>query len=64
VYLEGGSTRLQVVDGATLNTGDSHEYCIRANGGPMKVTLVGIPLRHFFFIYFKICPPATFKETL
>lgn len=32
--------RMQVVDGAELNTGESHDYCVRALGGPVKVTLV------------------------
>jgi hypothetical protein len=30
----------QVVDGAKLSTGQSHQYCVRANGGPMRITLV------------------------
>jgi len=32
--------RLQVVDGATLIQGQSHRYCVRATGGPLRVTLV------------------------
>eukprot|EP00873_Tetraselmis_striata_P004766 jgi/Tetstr1/425030/TSEL_001518.t1 len=31
---------LSVVDGAKLATGESHQYCVRANGGPMRITLV------------------------
>jgi len=32
--------RLQIVDSAQLSTGSSHEYCVRAQGGPLRVTLV------------------------
>lgn len=31
---------VKVVDSAQLNTGESHNYCVRALGGPVKVTLV------------------------
>lgn len=30
----------KVVDSAQLNTGESQHYCVRALGGPLKVTLV------------------------
>lgn len=29
-----------MVDGAEMNTGGSHNYCVRATGGPIKITLV------------------------
>eukprot|EP00210_Caulerpa_lentillifera_P000241 g234.t1 len=32
--------RIQVVDGADLATGQSHKYCVRALGGPIRITLV------------------------
>ncbi|GMH38149.1 hypothetical protein BSKO_06033 [Bryopsis sp. KO-2023] len=32
--------RMQVVDGAEMTTGESHNYCVKALGGPLKVTLV------------------------
>lgn len=40
--LEGSAVgwRMQVVDGAKLATGESHQYCVRAAGGPMRITLV------------------------
>lgn len=42
MFLAGSGTKLQVVDRVEVNTGDSHEYCIRANGGPMTITLVSL----------------------
>ncbi|PSC76615.1 Serine protease ABC transporter B family tagA isoform A [Micractinium conductrix] len=42
VYLAGNanSPQLQVLDAVPINQGESHEYCIRANGGPLSITLV------------------------
>lgn len=40
---EGGDAspfRLQVVDRVEIATGDVHQYCVRATGGPLTVTLV------------------------
>jgi len=31
---------LQLVDGAALRTGEAHQYCLTATGGPLTVTLV------------------------
>jgi hypothetical protein len=31
---------LQLVDGAALRTGEAHQYCLTATGGPLMVTLV------------------------
>lgn len=30
----------QVVDRATLAQGESHQYCVYATGGPLRITLV------------------------
>lgn len=32
--------RIQVVDKASLQKGQSHKYCVRALGGPLRITLV------------------------
>lgn len=32
--------RIQIIDGANLTADGSHEYCVRALGGPIRVTLV------------------------
>lgn len=32
--------RLSFVDQVPINTGESHSYCVRGNGGPLSVTLV------------------------
>lgn len=31
---------LQLVDRGALRTGEAHQYCLRATGGPLTVTLV------------------------
>lgn len=36
----GPGWNLQIVDQANLTTGQSHQYCLKALGGPLTVTLV------------------------
>ena len=42
LYLAGTqrSQPLSVVDRVAVQQGDTHEYCVRANGGPLTITLV------------------------
>lgn len=41
LHLAGDTVALQVADKVPINTGESHEYCVRAKGGAVSITLVG-----------------------